>query len=92
MKSFVKLALAGISGVVLLKLFASIVIPLLGMALGLVALALKLAVLVAVAFFLYSLLRKREDEDLRDGEIVVETEEAARPDESGDGGSGHEGS
>ncbi len=91
MKSFVKLALAGISGVVLLKLFASIVIPLLGMALGLVALALKLAVLVAVAFFLYSLLRKREDEDLRDGEIVVETGEAAPTDEPEGQGSGHEG-
>ena len=74
MKSFVKLAVVGVSGVVLFKLFATILFPLLGMMLGILMLTLKIAVIAAVGFFIYSLFFKKNDEDER--EIVVEAEEA----------------
>lgn len=71
MKSFVKLAAVGISGVLLFKLFATILFPLLGMMLGLLALTVKLALIAAVLFFLYSILRKPRPTDT-ENEIVVE--------------------
>jgi hypothetical protein len=72
MKSFAKVAIAGFSGVVLFKLFATILFPLLGMMLGLLATTFKLALIAAVVFFVYSMLRKRED----DLEIEVDVDEA----------------
>jgi hypothetical protein len=71
MKSFAKLAVAGVSGVILFKLFATLIIPLLGMLFGILALTVKLAVIAAVVFFVYSLVRKPE-QDKADGEIVVD--------------------
>lgn len=62
MKSFAKVAVAGISGVVLFKLFATILFPLLGLLFGLLAMTVKLAVIAAVAFFVYSMIRKRKAE------------------------------
>jgi len=82
MRSFAKVAIVGFTGVVLFKLFASILFPLLFLMAGLVALAVKLALLVAVAYFLYSLVRKPRPVS-RDGEIVVEAEDADE-----DGGEG----
>jgi hypothetical protein len=76
MKSFVKIAVAGISGVVLFKLFATILFPVLGMMLGLIALTVKLALIAAVVFFIYSMLKKRDEKDGAEGEIVVEDEES----------------
>ena len=74
MKSFAKLAVAGISGVVLFKLFATILFPLLGLMLGLIALTVKLALIAAVVFFIYSIFKKRDATGKSDGEIVVEEE------------------
>ena len=62
MKTFATLTVAGVAGVVLLKLFATLLLPLLGMFFGLLAMAVKLALLAAVAFFFFSLFRKRKDE------------------------------
>jgi len=62
MKAFATLTVAGISGIVLLKLFATIILPLLGTVLGIMALTFKLAVIVAVGCFIYSMLRKRREE------------------------------
>ncbi len=62
MKSFAKVAVAGISGVVLFKLFVTILFPLLGLLFGLLAMTVKLAVIAAVAFFVYSMIRKRKAE------------------------------
>jgi uncharacterized membrane protein len=62
MKLFAKVAVAGISGVVLFKLFATILFPLLGLLFGLLAMTVKLAVIAAVAFFVYSMIRKRKAE------------------------------
>jgi len=62
MKAFATLTVAGISGIVLLKLLATIILPLLGTVLGLMAMTFKFAMIVAVGFFIYSMLRKRREE------------------------------
>jgi hypothetical protein len=54
--------IAAISGVILWKLLATLVLPLLGVLFGLVAAAFKIALIVAVGFFIYSLIKKRRDE------------------------------
>ena len=75
MKSFVKLTVAGLSGVVLFKLFATILFPLLGMMLGLIAMTVKLALIAAVIFFVYSMIKKRSDHgetEVEVGEIEVD--------------------
>ena len=82
MRSFAKVAIVGFTGVVLFKLFASIIFPLLILMAGLVALAVKLALLAAVAYFLYSLLRKPRRVS-QDGEIVVENDDDETADNGG---------
>ncbi len=75
MKSFAKFTVAGITGVVLLKLFATVLFPLLGMMLGLIAMTAKLALIAAVVFFVYSMFKKRKDDgenEVEVGEIEVE--------------------
>ncbi len=62
MRYLAPVTVAALSGVVLWKLFAMIVLPLLGVVLGLIASAAKLALIAAVIFFLYSMIRKRRDE------------------------------
>ncbi len=63
MKSFAKLAVVGISGVVLFKLFATLLFPLLGLVFGLLAMTVKFALIAAVIFFVYSMIRKRKSEE-----------------------------
>lgn len=71
MQSFAKLAFAGISGVILFKLFATVLLPLLGLFFGLLAMTVKFAMIAAVIFFVYSMVKKR-----RNGvEIEVEVED-----------------
>jgi uncharacterized membrane protein len=60
MKSFAKLAIVGVSSIVLFKL--------LGLMFGLLAMTVKLALIAAVVFFLYSMLRRRK----RGEELEVE--------------------
>ena len=55
-------AVTAISGVILWKLFATILLPLFGVVLGLMAAAFKLVLIVAAIFFIYSLIKKRRDE------------------------------
>ena len=75
MKSFAKLAALGVCGAILFKLFATILFPLLGLMLGLLMLTVKLAVIAAVVFFIWSLVKKpKRDDDL---EIVVENNEGS---------------
>ena len=62
MKTFATLTFAGVTGIVLLKLFATILFPLLGMIFGLLAMTVKFALIAAVGFFIYSLIKKRRDE------------------------------
>jgi hypothetical protein len=62
MRSLGTVAFAAISGVVLWKLFATILLPLLGVVVGLVATVVKLVLMAAVIYFLYSLIKKRREE------------------------------
>ena len=78
MKSFAKLTVAGISGVVLFKLFATILFPLFGMMLGLIAMTVKIALIAAVIFFVYSMIKKRRNDgesEVEVGEIEVDEED-----------------
>lgn len=62
MRSLAPVAFVAISGVVLWKLFATLFLPFLGVVIGLVATAAKVALIVAVIFFIYSMIRKRREE------------------------------
>ena len=61
MRSFAPLAFAAISGVVLWKLFATILLPLVAVVLGLVGTALKFALVGLVIFVIYSMIKKRRE-------------------------------
>ncbi len=55
-------ALFTLSGIVLWKLFATILLPLLGLLFGLMMSAVKIVLIVAVIYFVVSMMRKRRDE------------------------------
>jgi len=59
MRSLAPVALVAISGVVLWKLFATLFLPFLGVMVGLIATVAKFALVVAVIFFLYAMIKKR---------------------------------
>jgi uncharacterized protein involved in cysteine biosynthesis len=59
MKSFAALTVAGVAGLVLLKILAAVLLPVLGIVVGMVALTMKVALMAAIGFFVYSMVRKR---------------------------------
>lgn len=63
MRTFAAIAVAGVAGVVLFKLVTALIFPLLGLFVGLVAMAVKLALIAAVIFFIYSMIKKRKEAD-----------------------------
>lgn len=63
MRTFATLAAAGVAGVVLLKLVSTLLFPVLGLFVGLFAMVVKLALIAAVVFFIYSVIRKRKDQE-----------------------------
>jgi uncharacterized membrane protein len=62
MRFVAPVAVAAISGVVLWKLFATILLPLLGLVFGLMMGVMKLVLIVAVIYFIVSMMRKRREE------------------------------
>ncbi len=68
MRTFAAVSFAGVTGIVLLKLLITILFPLFGMFLGILAMTMKFALIAAVGFFVYSMFKKRRAAD----EIVVE--------------------
>ena len=58
MKTFATFTVAGVAGLVLLKLLATVLLPVLGIMFGLVALTMKLALVAAIGYFVYSMIRK----------------------------------
>ncbi len=62
MRYLAPVGIAALSGVILWKLLATIVLPLLGVMFGLLMAGVKLALIVAVGFFIYSMIKKRRDE------------------------------
>ena len=61
MKTFATVAVAGVAGVVFFKLLAGLVFPILGLFVGLLAMTVKLALIAAVIFFIYSMIKKRKE-------------------------------
>ena len=70
MKSFAKVAVAGVAGIALFKVFTAALIPVLGMTLGLIMLMVKVSLIAGVVYFLYTLLKPRSD----DGDAAVDAE------------------
>jgi hypothetical protein len=62
MRAFGTVAFTAISGVILWQLFTTILLPLVGVVLGLLAMAAKFALIAAVGFFVYSLIKKRREQ------------------------------
>ena len=62
MRTVAGLFVGGVAAVVAFKLITALVLPLVGIFFGLVALVIKLAVVAAVAWFVYSLVRGRKRE------------------------------
>lgn len=61
MRTVAPLAFAAISGVVLWKLFATILLPFLAVLVGLLGTVLKFALIAAIGFAIYSLIKKRRE-------------------------------
>ena len=63
MKAFATFAVAGVAGVVLFKLLAALIFPMIGLVMGLLAMTVKFALIAAVIFFIYSMIKKRKEAD-----------------------------
>ena len=61
MKTFATLTVAGVAGIFLFKL---VVVPILALFVGLVAMTVKLALLAAVIYFIYSMVKKGREADV----------------------------
>jgi hypothetical protein len=57
-KAFAALTMAGVAGLVLIKIFVAVLLPVLGLLVGIVALTVKVALVAAIGFFVYSVVRK----------------------------------
>jgi hypothetical protein len=62
MRTFAGMFVGGIAALLLFKLMAGLILPLIGIVVGLVAMAFKIAIFVAIAYFVYSLVRNRKRE------------------------------
>jgi hypothetical protein len=62
MRFLAPVAIATLSGIVLWKLFATILLPLLGLVFGLMMTVLKVVLIAAVIYFIVSMMRKRREE------------------------------
>lgn len=60
MKTFATITATGVAGLLLLKLLSAVVLPALGLLMGIVALTVKFAVIAALGFFVYSVLKKAD--------------------------------
>lgn len=58
------MAATGVVGFVLLKLIAAVTAPLVGMFFSFMALALKVGLVAGVAYFLYRMFRRRQEEEI----------------------------
>jgi hypothetical protein len=65
MRTIGALFVGGVTGIVILKLLATLLFPLLGFMVGLVGMAFKIVLFGAIAYFVYTLLRGRRDREVR---------------------------
>lgn len=59
---FARMFVGGLAAVLLLKLVFGLILPLVGLAVGLIATAIKIVLLVAVGYFVYTRVRGRQPE------------------------------
>jgi hypothetical protein len=59
MRSFGAMAIGGIAGIVILKLLAALVFPFFGIMFGVLGTVMKLALWIAIGYFVYTLIRGR---------------------------------
>lgn len=62
MRTFAALTVSGVVGILLFKLLATLIVPLLGVFVGLMAMTVKFALIAAVIFFVYSMIKKKRRE------------------------------
>ena len=62
MRFLAPVTFAAISGVVLWKLFATLILPFLALMFGLMMSVVKAALIIAVIYFVFSMIRKRREE------------------------------
>jgi hypothetical protein len=62
MRTFGALFVGGVAAIVLFKLFAMLVFPVVALLVGLIGMALKVAMLVGIGWLVYSLVRSRKHE------------------------------
>ncbi len=62
MRTLAALTVTGVAGVLLLKLLVAVMFPILGMIIGLFAMTVKFALIAGVIFFVYSMIKKRKEE------------------------------
>ena len=62
MRAFAGMFVGGVAAIVLLRLVFGLILPLVGIVIGFVAMAVKLALLVAIGYFVYTLVRGRKHE------------------------------
>ena len=63
MKTFATITVAGVVGLCSSSFSHALVFPLLGLFLGLLAMTVKFALIAAVVFFIYSMIKKRKEAD-----------------------------
>lgn len=61
MKGFATLTVAGIAGLLLLKILTALVLPVFGALIGMVFLVIKIILLGVVAYMVYSFLKRRDE-------------------------------
>ncbi|GMV07334.1 MAG: hypothetical protein AMXMBFR53_36090 [Gemmatimonadota bacterium] len=64
MKTFAALTVTGVAGIVLFKLLAALIFPIFGLFVGLLVMTVKFALIAAVIFFVYSMIKKRKEADV----------------------------
>ncbi len=60
MMRFAQVTVAGVASIILLKLIATFLLPLLGIVMGFFALMFKVALVVLVGYLVYSFFRRRK--------------------------------
>ena len=61
MRTFVTLSIAGVTGLLVLKLLVMIMFPLFGLIVGLFAMTVKFALIAAVVFFFFTMFRRHRE-------------------------------
>lgn len=62
MRAFAGMFVGGVAAILLLKLVFGLILPIFGIVVGFVAMAIKIVLLIAIAYFVYTIIRGRKSE------------------------------